>query len=327
MSAQDAGLLADSLIHADLRGIHSHGVLRVPEYVAKLTRKGVDPKGSPRVVRDSGAVLVVDGDNSMGQIGCSFAMRTAIERAQTTNLAAVALRGSNHCGAMDFYAMQALPHDMIGLATTNALPTMAPWGGLDKLVGLNPLGVAIPAGKKIPFVLDGAFGMTAHGKIRVYAQKGLAIPPGWAYDPEGKPTTDPAEALAGLIVPIGGYKGVALGMIMGILSSVLSGAGYGSESGNMVDGAIPGKDGQFVMVLKIEAFTDPAEFKARIDKILGEIETSRRAPGVERLYYPGLFEAELEQRYQIEGIPLNAETLKDVVRSAEELGVPTAKIT
>jgi len=152
MSDEDAALLAHTLVASDLRGIHSHGVLRVPDYVAKLTTGGVDPRGVPRVVREGGSVLVVDGGNSMGQIGGTFAMRRAIDVARMTGIAAVALRGSNHCGAMDHYARMALAHDMIGIAMTNALPTMAPWGGKDKIVGINPLAVAIPAGDERPSV-------------------------------------------------------------------------------------------------------------------------------------------------------------------------------
>ena len=202
-SEADALLLADSLVSADLRGVHSHGVMRVPSYYQKLTTGGVNPTGRPQVVTDNVAALVVDGDNAMGQIGADFAMRTAIARARTTSVAAVALRGSNHCGALAYYAMQALPEDMIGLTTTNALPTMAPWGGIDKILGINPLAVAIPAGREHPLVIDFAFSHSAHGKIEIYKQKGLPIPAGWAFDRAGNPTTDPVAALDGLLQPIG----------------------------------------------------------------------------------------------------------------------------
>src|SRR5690349_23367173 len=199
MSQADAGLLAATLVSADQRGIHSHGTLRVPDYVGKLTKDGVDPRGRPVLASDAGAALIVDARNAMGQIAAHFAMSAAIERARTTHVAFAPVRNSNHCGAMDFWAMMALPHDMIGLATTNALPTMAPWGGVDKIVGINPLAVAIPADREAPVVLDIAFGATAHGKIRVYHQKGHSIPEGWAFDAEGRPTTDAAAALEGLI--------------------------------------------------------------------------------------------------------------------------------
>lgn len=326
MSREDAALLADSLVTADLRGVHSHGVLRVPEYVDKLTAGGVDPRGRPRVVRDAGAALVVDGGNSMGQIGATFAMRQAIARARTTGLAAAAVRGSNHCGAMAYYAMMALDETMIGLATTNALPTMAPWGGIDKILGINPLAVAIPAGAEPPIVLDIAFSGAAIGKIRVYQQKGLPIPPDWAFDATGRPTTDPAAAIAGLLQPIGGYKGTGLALVMGLLSTLLSGASYGTELGNLVDGPKPGHDGHFFLALRVAAFIEPATFTARVDGVIHQIRNGRRAPGIERIYAPGELEAETAARYRQTGIPLNNATLADLAAVAGRLGVDAAAV-
>jgi LDH2 family malate/lactate/ureidoglycolate dehydrogenase len=326
MSPDDAALLADTLVAADLRGVHSHGVLRVPEYTKKLLGGGVDPKGRPQVVRDNGSAIVVDGGNSMGQIGATFAMREAIGRARTHNIAAAAVRGSNHCGAMAYFAMQALPEDMIGVATTHALPLMAPWGGIDRVLGINPLAVAIPADREIPIVLDAAFSGSSHGKIRVYQQKGVEIPAHWAFDQEGRPTTDPAVAVEGLLQPIGQFKGVALALIMGILSSLLSGAAYGGESGDMESGPKPGVDCHFFLALRIGAFEEPARFKSRVDGIIREMRASRRAAGVERLYSPGEPEAETEQRYQREGIPLNELTLGGIATAAGLVGISGAAL-
>jgi LDH2 family malate/lactate/ureidoglycolate dehydrogenase len=324
MDARDAGLLADSLVQADLGGVHSHGVLRVPEYVRKLTREGVDPRGRPRVVRDSGACLVVDGGNSMGQIGAHFAMERVIERAATTGIAAAAIRGSNHCGAVATFAAQALPHDMIGLATTNALPTMAPCGGAERLLGINPLAIAIPTGKERPIVYDAAFSASAHGKIRVYQQKGLPLPEGWALDREGRPTTDPAAAIDGLLTPIGGFKGTGLATIMGILSSMLSGASYGTELGSMEEGPRPGQDGHFVAAIRVEAFEKVERFKARVDQAIQQLHACRLAPGFDRIYAPGEKEALNREAYRQEGIPLNRVTLTDLGLVAGELGIDTA---
>jgi LDH2 family malate/lactate/ureidoglycolate dehydrogenase len=321
MTESDAALLADSLVAADLGGVHSHGVLRVPEYVKKVTTGGVDPRGQPHVVRDSGACLVVDGGNSMGQIGAHFAMARVIERAGTTGIAAAAVRGSNHCGAMAYFASQALEYDMIGLATTNALPTMAPWGGAERLLGINPLAVAIPAGSERPIVHDAAFSATAHGKVRVYQQKGLPLPERWALDREGRPTTDPAAALEGLLLPIGEFKGVALAMVTGVLSSMLSGAAYGTELGSMEDGPQAGMDGHFVMAIRVGAFEDVGRFKERVDAAIRKLKGARRAPGVTRIYAPGEVEFETEERYRAEGIPLNGVTVGDVRETAEGMGV------
>jgi LDH2 family malate/lactate/ureidoglycolate dehydrogenase len=321
MAAADAELLADQLVKADLRGIHSHGVMRVPLYVGKLTKGGVDPRGRPRVTKDAGAAMVVDGGNSMGQIAGAFAMRQAIERARTTGVAVAAVGNSNHAGAMEYYVRMAIAADMIGIAATNALPTMAPWGGIDKLVGLNPIGIGIPAGAEVPLVLDFAFGATAHGRMQVYKQKGIPIPEGWAFDQEGRPTTDIDQALAGLVQPIGMYKGIGLAMAAGILSTLLSGAGYGSESGNMIDGPLPGRDGQFYLALDIAAFEDVATFKARMDKIIREYRGTRLAPGFKRVYVPGEMEAELERRQRQEGVPLNEATVQGIRDAAARLGV------
>ena len=322
MSGPDASLLADSLVQADLRGIHSHGVLRVPDYVAKLTREGVNPRGTPKVVSRTGGAIVVDGDNSMGQIGGAFAMRRAIECACSSGIAAAAVGRSNHCGTMDYYVRMAVAEDMIGLATTNALPTMAPWGGVDKIVGLNPIGIGIPAGEEGAVVLDIALGATAHGKIRVHHQKGQPIPDHWAFDSEGRPTTDAAAALDGLIQPIGAFKGLGLAVCMGIFASLLSGAGYGTESGNMVDGATAGADGQFYMAIDVASFEDIDRFKARVDKVVHQIRTSRRAGGTDALFAPGGLEAETAARYRETGIPLNDSTLDDIRKAAAALGVP-----
>jgi LDH2 family malate/lactate/ureidoglycolate dehydrogenase len=309
MSCEDAHLLADSLVVADARGVHSHGVLRVPEYVKKLTQDGVNPRGRPYLVKDSASVVLVDGDNAMGQIACRFAMQRVIERAQSSGVAAAAVRGSNHCGALFYFAGMALCHDMIGIVATNALPTMAPWGGRDKILGINPLAVAIPSANEPPIILDAAFSSSSHGKIRVFHQKGVPIPEGWAFNRNGHPTNDPAEALEGLLQPIGEYKGAGLAIVMGVLSSMLSGAAFGTELGNMVDGPKPGRDGQFVMALNIAAFEDPVVFKTRVDGVVRQIRESRPAPGFDRCYAPGELEHILEQRYRIEGIPLNTETI------------------
>jgi LDH2 family malate/lactate/ureidoglycolate dehydrogenase len=324
MAEDDAAIVADQLVKADLRGIHSHGVIRVPLYAGKLTKGGVNPRGRPRVIKDASAALVVDGDNSMGQVAGVFAMRQAIERARVTNVAVATVGHSNHCGAMEYYVRMAIDADMIGIATTNALPTMAAWGGIDKLVGLNPIGIGIPAGAELPLVLDFAFGATAHGRMQVYQQKGIPIPDGWAFDQEGRPTTDIEKALAGLVQPIGMYKGIGLAMAAGILSTLLSGAGYGTESGNMVDGSIPGRDGQFYLALNIAAFEDVATFKARMDKLIREYRSTRLAAGVRRVFVPGEMEAELERRQRPEGIPLNEATIAGIRDVAAQLGVDAA---
>ena len=326
MNFTDAGYLAGSLVDADLRGVHSHGVLRVPEYVKKLTTGGVNPRGRPLVVRDVGACLVVDGGNSMGQIGTHFAMQCAIERAHTTGIAAVAVRGSNHCGALAAYVLEAVSHDMIGIVTTNALPTMAPWGGAERLLGINPLGVGIPAGEEWPIVYDAAFSASAHGKLRVYKQRGDQLPPGWALDIDGSPTTDPATAIDGLLRPIGEFKGANLALIMGLLSSMLSGASYGTQLGDMYSGPKAGQDGHFVCAMRVEAFEETVRFKARVDEAIRELHACRLAPGFDHVFAPGEKEFLSELAYRRDGIPLTLESIDDVLFTARGVGIQSAAL-
>ena len=262
----------------------------------------------------------------MGQIGGTFAMDRAIETARHTGIAFAALGNSNHCGALDWYTMRASRAGMVGLAGTNALPTMAPIGGTDKIVGINSLSVALPGGGNGDFVLDFAFGATAHGKIRVYHQKGARLPKGWALDADGMPTTDAVAALKGLIAPIGGHKGVALGMAVGMLASFLSDTGYGTETGNMVDGPTAGRDGQFFIAIDISAFVPVDAFRARVDAAIDQVHTSRRREGVDRLYVPGEIETDIVEEYARDGILLSAGTVNDIVAAAESLGVDAAPL-
>ena len=323
MRESDARLVARTLVKADLRGIHSHGVLRVPEYVGKLTEGGVDPRGTPSLSVANGAALVVNGGNSMGQIAADFAMNSAIDCARRSKVAVAAVNHSNHCGALDYWVMKAVAEGMIGIASSNALPTMAPWRGVDKIVGMNPLSIGFPALDEPPIVLDIAFGATAHGKMRVYKQKGAALPEGWAFDKDGQPTTDVEKALAGLIQPVGGHKGVGLAIVMGMLSTLLSGASYGTALGNMEDGAKPGRDGQIFMAIEVAAFQPLDGVRRRVDAVSRQIRTSRREAGADQLYPPGRLEAEFELERLRTGIPLNDETIMNIEKAAQRLKVPS----
>lgn len=321
MRAGDADLLAESLVHADLRGVHSHGTIRVPDYVHKMTLGGVNPLGQPRVISRKGGAIVVDGQNTMGQLGGTLAMSQAIEAAREVGIALAALRGSNHCGALDWYTMRAADEGMIGIVGSNALPTMAPIGGVDKIVGMNPISVAMPGRDRPTLVMDLALGATAHGKIRVYHQKGLAIPEGWAFDADGNPTTDAAVALAGLIQPAGGHKGIALAVMVGALSTLLSGAAYGTRLGNMVDGPRPGIDGQFFIAIDIAAFRPLAAFGVDLDALVDELHASRPKDPAHPILVAGEMERTIEADHVQNGIQLPARTLDDIVAEARKLGL------
>jgi ureidoglycolate dehydrogenase (NAD+) len=318
---EDARLIASIAVGTDLRGAYSHGCALVPGYLNSMLAGKIDPRGRPTVRKDSGSAIVVDGGNSLGHVGLTFAMERALERAAETGVAAVAVGGSNHCGAMASYALQARGRDAIALATTNGLPTMGWYGGLDRILSINPVGIFIPAGEERPVVVDTSFGAAARGKILVHKQKGLPLPEGWAYDAEGNPTVDPAAALDGLIQPAGGYKGASLALLMGVLSALLSGAAYGTELGDFVTGAIPGRDGQFALAISIGAFEEPSVFRTRMDKIIRQIKASRPAPGVEKVHLPGEQAEATAERYRREGVPVTAATAAALTEIAQRVGV------
>ena len=252
-------------------------------------------------------------------------MRQAISRAADVGVAFAAVGGSNHCGALNYFSAMAPRQGMIGICGTNAIPTMAPKGGRDRVVGLNPISIAIP-GAHSDFLLDTTFGAAAYGKIRVYGQKEHPIPPGWVLDSEGRSTTDPKAAFDELIEPIGVHKGVGLGMAVGMLSTLLSGAAYGTELGDLARGADPGRDGHFCLALNVEAFQPLEAVRSRVDRILDEIRGGRRLAGVEQLYAPGDLGNSLDHEYSMNGIPINRETLSGVLNAAQMVGVSISEL-
>lgn len=322
--ADAAAVIARNLVEADLRGVESHGVVRLPIYVKRLLAGAINPTPVIRVVRETRTTAVIDGDNGMGQWVAIEAMRRAVGKAADGDCAFVSVRGSNHFGAAAPYAMMAVDAGMIGLAfTIGGINHMTPWGGAEAILGNNPFAVALPAGRERPVVLDMACSVAARGKIIVAAKEGMPIPADWAVGPDGAPTTDAIQALAGFVQPMGGAKGYALTLVIGMLSTMLSGAGFGSEVTHMYDDLErPQNIGHLLGVLPVEAFVPAADYAARMDKAIAEVRGVRRAPGVERVFLPGEREALSMERRLKEGIPLGQGVLAELVALGDELGVP-----
>ena len=313
VSEPDARVVADSLVEADLRGVSSHGVVRVPTYIAGLVNGSIKPRPSLEVIVDLGPRAVVDGDDGMGQVGANRAMQLAVERAREHGIGVVGLRRSRHCGAMAYWAIQALAASCIGFATTNAGLNMAPTGGRDKIIGNNPLAIAVPTNRPWPMVLDMATSVVAGGKLDVAAIRGQKIPLGWATDLDGNPTDDPVTARKGLLLPVGGPKGYGLAVMLDVLSGVLTGARFGGGLG------IPGS-GQFFLAIQVEGFMSIDEFRARMDQLIEQIQQSQRAPGSDRIYVQGEIEHEMAQRRTRDGIPLEEPIVESLQRLANEAG-------
>ena len=325
VSEEDAALLTDSLIEANLRGVDTHGITRMLcVYVERIQKGVMSAKSNLVVVREKSSTALIDCHNSIGQVGAAAAMRLAIEKARQTGVAFTAVTHSNHFGMAAYWAMMALPHGMVGFSATNAPAAAAPTGGRTAMFGTNPFAVAVPAGRERPVVLDLATTVVARGRIILHAKQDKPLEPGWAFDERGIPTTDPHAALKGLLAPIGGYKGYGISLAVDLLCGVLTGSNYGTHfpgflADNMID---PGDVGSVFAVLDVENFMDLPEFTAAIDLALQEIRNSPRAEGVERIYIPGEIEFEMKAERLAKGIPIPEPVIRDFIALGRELAVP-----
>lgn len=286
---EDAVLASKNLVEADMRGVHSHGVVRFPIYVKRILDGGTNPKASPFIERQTRTTAVMNGDNGLGHLVGIKAMELAINMAQDGDCAFVAVNNSNHFGTAAYYAEMAARKNMIGFSfTIGAINHMAPWGGAEAVLGNNPFAVAFPTREAFPVVLDMACSVAARGKIIVAAKEGKPIPPDWATGPDGLPTTDAVEALKGFVIPVGGPKGYALTMAVGMLSTMLSGAAFGHDVGELYEKTTTAQNsGHLFGVLPVASFDDLDAYLDRMQKGMGDLRNAKKAAGVDRIYVPG----------------------------------------
>lgn len=332
---EDAVTTADNLVVADLRGIDSHGVARLGRYVGKLKRGMIVPKSEIKIISEAPGAALVDGGNGLGQPAGKWAMNRCIEKAKSAGVCMISVRNSNHFGIAGYYAMMALPHDMIGLSLTNSAPLVVPTYGRQALIGTNPISMAVPAGQETPFVLDMATSVVPRGKLEVYARKEMPIPIGWAVDEEGNPTTNPQAVLdaliqrrSGGIMPLGGtadfsgYKGYGLAVMVDILSGVLSGANFGPRVDEPQDGKeVPSNVGHFFAAINIATFRPVAEFKRTMDEYIRLLKDSPKAKGEDRIYIHGEKEFELAAEYRKTGVPLYYKVVNSLKEIGRDVGV------
>lgn len=323
---EDADLVADTLVRADMWGHASHGVMRAPWYLQRVRNGVMKPVTQSRRVVDGGAITVLDGREGVGQVIAHDAMMDAIARAKRHGVGVVSVRNSNHHGALGYFTRLAADAGCIGMLASNGGPAMAPWGGRQMVVGTNPWSIAAPAGRHPPMVLDIANTVVARGKIFQARQKGERISPHWALDAEGSSTTDPVAALAGVILPMAEHKGYAIALMMDVLSGVLSGSGILDEVHSPFHTDRASRCGHFALALDIDAFGARSVFHARIEEMIAKLKAVPRAPGCEEILYPGELEARNEVRHAQEGLELPEKTVANLRAEAERLGVewPTA---
>jgi len=325
----DADTATRSLLSADLRGVDSHGVARLSGYVRLWEVQRVNSKPVIKIVHETPSTAVVDGDKGLGLVVAPFAMQVAIDKAKQVGTGWVSVKNSNHFGIAGQHAMMALQYDMIGIAMTNASALVAPTFSSERMLGTNPIAVAIPAGEQPAFVADFATTTAANGKLEILQRKNEAMPLGWALTKEGEPSTNANEIKnGGSLLPLGGdkehgsHKGYALGAIVDIFSAILSGANYGPwvppfPAYLTIPENMPGEGiGHFFGAMRIDAFRTADEFKEHMDKWITRFRSAKTIPGQEKVIIPGDPEREMEAERMKNGIPL----LKAVVEDLEALG-------
>jgi LDH2 family malate/lactate/ureidoglycolate dehydrogenase len=319
----DAALVSDSLVTADMWGHPSHGMLRLPWYVARLQSGVMQAVTDTELVVDLGAVAVMDGREGIGQVITHQACEETVRRAGQFGIAAVAVRNSNHFGTAAYWTRQMASQGYVGILTTNGSPAMAPWGGRErKTVGANPWSIATPGPNGSPVVLDIANTGVARGKIYAAAERGEQIPDHWAIDAAGMPTADPRAAIEGLLAPMAGHKGYGISFMMDVLSGVLTGSSYGAD---VVGPYVPDRRsgcGHLVVALDVAALMPTDEFDSRLGDLIATTKAVPRAKGVDEIFVPGEIETNAEHAALDAGtVSLPDKTLTDLRQLGQSVGV------
>ncbi|KAK2747084.1 hypothetical protein FQN57_002339 [Myotisia sp. PD_48] len=302
--SSNASIVARCLVDADLRGIDTHGINRIPSYMERIRQGVLDPEASPSLNQITPVVAHMDARNGFGFVAASQAMDRAIEMARTFGIGMVSVFNSNHFGMSASFVQQAVDADMMSLVFTNSSPALPVWGGRDKLMGVSPIACGAPCGaNSIPFILDMAPSVAARGKIYKALRREESIPDGWALDENGSSTTNPAAALKGVMLPMGGPKGSALAIMMDVFSGVLSGSAFAGQVTGPYDPSKPANVGHFIMAIKPDLFIGLDEFKQRMDYLYQRVVGCEKMQGVDRIYYPGEIEINTAQKRRQEGIP------------------------
>lgn len=316
-----AAWMAKLLVRANLRGHDSHGVIRIPQYIASWKQGDANPAAEPAVVQEGPATALVDGKLGFGQIVARKGMEVAMEKAAAIGVAAVGVFNSNHIGRLADYTEMASDGNMLALLNVNAGGAgqrMAPWGGRAARLSTNPIAFACPTGSGVPISFDIATTMAAEGKVRVKRNRKEALPLGWVLDAEGNPTTDPNAIYGdppGTILPVGGHKGYSLALMIEVLAGILARGGYSRENPG------PVMNGIFMVVVDIGRFVNPATFQAEVDDLIRYLKTSPTVPGVDQILTPGEPEAITEAQRRRSGIFVEDQTWGQIVEVARELGV------
>jgi len=329
VTADDAKIVGDVLISADMRGVESHGLHRLGSYYgSRISKNWIDPTTPFKIISETPTIALIDGGNGCGQVVSHHAMQMCIAKAKKSGLSAITVKNSNHFGIAGYYSMMALKENMIGVCMTNSQPLVSPTYGKTAVLGTNPISVAAPSNKAYPFVLDMATSAVAYGKIQVYEKKHEEIPLGWGIDAEGNVTSDPSKIKPGngALLPLGGmditagYKGYGLALLVEILCSTLSGGNFLTQVGSPAKPEPTGVS-HFFMAINIEAFRPLMDFENQMDDMIHLLKNSPLATGREEILVAGEKEFEYEKYNETHGVPLIKPIVDDLVKEGEKIGV------
>ena len=322
--ASDADIIASLMVQSDLAGADGHGIFRLPAYLKRIRAGGVNLHPNIHIEREQGATALINGDNALGHLVMNRAVNLAIEKVKQHSVCWIGSHYGNHSGAASVYVRKLAEQGYIGIymAVGNA-NHMAPWGGIDLLLSTNPIAIAVPAGDGPTVLLDIATTVAAYGKVKVAAQKGESIPDDWMIDRQGKPITDPKKSAEGSLLPIGGYKGYGLAVMIGLLAGALNNAavGKGTIDFNAHHDLVT-NTGQTIIAVDPSAFGNTEEFINRVIALVNDLKNSSTLPGVKEIRVPGEGAAKTRAERMKKGIPVSPELLEALNTCAQECGIP-----
>ncbi len=327
MSHENASVVADSLVKANLEGVDSHGISRLPIYVKRFNDRRINVNPDIKMTEQTASVLLVDGNNGLGHVVSYQAIVKGIEMAKQSGITAIAIKNSNHFGTASYFCQLACEQNLACIGFTNSPPGIAPWGGKHAFFGTNPIAFGFPTGNDQPVIIDLSTSIAARGKIILAAKQGKSIPDGWAIDEDGLPTNDAEAALRGSVLPLGGAKGSALALAVEILTGILSGAAFGPHVKNLYHGAeTEGANvGHFFILLDIEKFMNLSTFFTSLEHLLIEMKEIPKVPGTDEIRYPGERRKRDRERRQVEGIELASSVESELTCIGDDYNVPFPK--
>ncbi|MGQ9781479.1 MAG: Ldh family oxidoreductase [Nitrososphaeria archaeon] len=316
---KDAEVVSEHLVTANLRGVDSHGAfVRVPHYVSAVQKGVINPRPKTNFIKNSPSLALVDGDNGFGPVVAMKAAELAIKKAKRTGIGLVGARNMSHVGMLARYTLRIVEENMIGMAATNSSPIVVPWGGTKPVFGTNPFTIGFPVNRSLSIIVDMATSVVAAGKIAVYASKGERIPEGWAFDKDGKLTTDPKAFLdKGMLLPFGGYKGYGLCLSVEVFAGLLTGSAFSSH----IARGWATQGGFLVEAININSFRPYSEYSSDILELIQIIKSTPPAEGFNEVLLPGEPERREYEKRASQGIPVYQDSWENLTKVSQELGV------